>query len=528
MNSFRSWRGLLVIQLAMLISIDRPLAAADTDSDVGEVKAMLRVLREQNEKQQRQIEDLERRLDKAETANRTSSQSTATTTARTAAPAISAADALDAALAEIDSDQAPSPTAGRSLGPAIVARRVGGNNVRLINLSFDILTAAGTSTERGTALTDLQGGGHDPNRRGFTLQQGEFSLLGAVDPYFTAETHIVFGTDFVELEEAFFTTTSLPYDLQLEGGYFFTEFGRINPVHPHAWQWIDQPLINTRLFGGDGLQSPGASLSWLTPLPWYSTLIVGAQNANEGEVTFSFNNDASDGVGGRPGVDTGVKSFSDVIYHLRSANSWDLSREVTTVIGASGLFGSNSSGSGGSTFIYGTDLTVKWMPQNNFRGWPFLLWQSEIMKRDFTAAGVVAGMETAPGRDSHGHSEKGQASGDATVGVELPRDILRDWGGYSQILWGFRFPWEAGLRFEYASGNGNSFVDGQLGSRQRDPLRRDRFRFSPLLVYHPTHFSRLRLQYNLDDRKVSGGDDLAHSVWLSAELLYGNHPAHAY
>jgi hypothetical protein len=57
------------------------------------------------------------------------------------------------------------------------------------------------------------------------LQQAELSLAGAVDPYFVGEAHAVFTTDHVELEEAFFTTSSAPYGLQLEGGYFFTEFG---------------------------------------------------------------------------------------------------------------------------------------------------------------------------------------------------------------------------------------------------------------------------------------------------------------
>ncbi len=84
------------------------------------------------------------------------------------------------------------------------------------------------------------------------------------------------------------------------------------------------------------------------------------------------------------------------------------------------------------------------------------------------------------------------------------------------------------MRLEYASGHGKSFIDGTLGSRQRDPLRGDRFRFAPLFIYHPTHFSRLRLQYNLDHATFLGGNDLAHSVWLSAEVLYGAHPAHKY
>ncbi len=525
MKSFRSWSGLLIIPLALLVSTEPSLAAAESESDITRMKDMLRVLIEQNEKQQQQIDDLQRRLDEAESGAR-SQRANATRSPEPAEPAI---DPLDAALAELDIEPPAPPTSTESQAPAIVSRRLGNANVRLIDMSFDVLTAAGSSSERGSTLRDLQGGAHDPNRRGFTLQQGEFSLIGAVDPFFTAEAHVIFGTDFIELEEAFFTTTSLPYDLQLEGGLFFTEFGRINPVHPHAWKWVDQPIINTRLFGGDGLRSPGASLSWLTPLPWYSELVVGAQNADEGELTFSFNN-GDTGVGGRPAVDTEVRSFSDLLYHARSANSWDLSSEVTTLLGFSGLFGSNSTGRDGTTFIYGADLTIKWLPENNFRGWPFLLWQTEITKRDFNADGFTAGTELEGGGDPHGHGAgAGEPDGDGEdTTADLPGRIVRDWGGYSQLLWGFRSPWAAGVRLEYASGAGPSVTDGQLDTRRRDPMRGDRFRISPLLIYHPTHFSRLRLQYNLDHARFLGGNDLGHSVWLSAEFLYGAHTAHEY
>ena len=165
--------------------------------------------------------------------------------------------------------------------PSLLSRRVGGAELRLIDVSFDILTAAGSSTVGGQDLRDLQGGAHDPNRRGFTLQQGELSLAGAVDPYFIGEAHIVFTDSEVELEEAFFVTTSLPYDLQVKGGYFFTDFGRINPVHPHAWTYLDQPVIITRMFGGEGLRSPGLEVNWLAPLPWFSLLTAGMQDGDE-------------------------------------------------------------------------------------------------------------------------------------------------------------------------------------------------------------------------------------------------------
>ena len=62
-------------------------------------------------------------------------------------------------------------------------------------------------------------------------------------------------------------------------------------------------------------------------------------------------------------------------------------------------------------------------------------------------------------------------------------------------------------------------------SRSLDPLRSNRHRISPLLVFYPSHFARLRLQYNYDDVTFSR-DHTNHSVWFGVEFLYGAHPAH--
>ena len=175
----------------------------------------------------------------------------------------------------------------------ILSYQVGGATMRLIDVSFDALIAAGTSTATDDQLQFLQNGGHDPRKRGFTVQNVELSFAGAVDPYLNAEAHIVYFLDPItgesnfELEEAFFTTQKLPYGLQLKGGQFQTEFGIINLQHPHQWDWQDAPIINTRLFGPDGMRAPGARLGWLTPLPWYSELYFSMQNAN-GEQMASF------------------------------------------------------------------------------------------------------------------------------------------------------------------------------------------------------------------------------------------------
>jgi uncharacterized coiled-coil protein SlyX len=404
----------------------------------------------------------------------------------------------------------------------ILSYQAGGTTLRLVDISLDGLIAAGASTVRDEPLQILQGGGHDPRKRGFTVQNVELSLMGAVDPYFNAEAHLVYFLDPItgesnfELEEAFFTTQKLPYQLQLEGGHFFTEFGRINPQHPHQWNWQDQPIINTRLFGPDGMRAPGFRLGWLTPLPWFSELHFGVQNAN-GETMASFlaNREFFEErpIGGRPFVDRDVRSLKDLVYLSRWNNSWDLNDEVTLVQGLSGLLGPNASGPEGRTLIYGADFKLKWRPVSHLRGWPFLLFESEIMKRDYRADSFFS------------------------PGVRLPRQTLKDWGFYTQLLWGFKKDWATGIRLDYVSGSGDSVnVDFPTGvveivPRNLDPLRNNRYRLSPLLAWHPTEFSRFRLQYNYDhfSKRVTEFEARnGHSVWLGVEFMLGAHAAHKY
>jgi hypothetical protein len=415
------------------------------------------------------------------------------------------------------------------------SRRVGGTNLRLIDISLDALIAAGGSTERDEDLQILQGGGHDPRKRGFTVQNVELSFMGAVDPYFTGEAHLIYfldpleGESIFELEEAFLTTTALPYGLQLEAGHFFTEFGQINPRHPHAWDWQDQPIINSRLFGPDGMRGPGFRLGWLAPLPWFSELHFGMQNAN-GETMTSFlggRGEHSHGgeeeeseeehehgeelneeeIGRRPLVERDVRNLKDLVYLTRWSNSWNLSDELTTVLGFSGLYGPNATGRDGDTWIYGMDMKWRWRPVNNFRGWPFVLWQTEVVKRDFHADRFTLVDEEDPDE-----------------AITLPGRTLHDWGLYSQLLYGFSYGWAAGVRYEFAGGSGQS-IDGT----RNDPFRADRYRVSPLLVWHPTEFSRIRLQYNYDHgNRLFNDTKNAHSVWLGFEFLYGAHPAHQY
>lgn len=358
-------------------------------------------------------------------------------------------------------------------------------------ISLNGLVAAGYFSE----AENLNFGGHDPKNQGFTFQNLELTLGATVDPYARADAHIIYliedGESVVELEEAYLTTLALPYRLQLIGGQFFTRFGRLNAQHPHAWDFADQPVINNRLFGGDGLRNPGIQLSWLTPLPFYLELIGSVQNAN-GETAASFLSEAGESVGGHELDERGIHHLDDLLYMGRVKSAWGLSDTVEMVIGGSGLFGPNASGLDSRTQIYGVDLYTKWRPLNARGGFPFAAFQAEGMWRLYEA-------------------------GDIT-GAGLPDETLKDGGFYAQGLWGFAYRWVAGARVEYANGNGDSTAD---------PLRDRRWRLSPNLTFYPSEFSKWRLQYNIDYAEHLD-DKALHAVFLQFEFLIGTHGTHLF
>lgn len=423
--------------------------------------------------------------------------------------------------------------------------RLAGKGPNYVNVSLDGLFAVGTST--ADDLEQLQLGGHDPNQRGFTVQNVELVFDGAVDPYFRGQGNMIFfidpeGESHLELEEAYLETMSLPANLQVRGGQYFTEFGRHNPTHPHTWGFVDTPLVNGRFFGPDGLRNPGARLSWLAPTPFYSELFFNVQNS-QGETASSFRS-AGHTHGGEEEEaipfafrhadnDRGVDDIGDLLFSPRYAMSFDLTDSQVLLLGASAAFGPNSRGGDGAgstdTQIYGLDLTWKWKSPRHHGGFPFVTWQTEAMLRQYDA-GTFDWDE-----NGNGVADEGEVV-DLGTGLPavLPGETLVDYGFYTQGLYGFRKGWVAGLRFDYVTSDRADYErlplivsDGAGGGEPlgRDPQRAQRWRLSPSLTWYPTEFSKIRLQYNYDDRKDIGRD---HSFWLQFEFVLGAHAAHKF
>jgi len=377
---------------------------------------------------------------------------------------------------------------------------IGGGGKNYMNISFDGLFALAYSSARD--LDHVEVGDHDPQQRGFNARNIELAFNGAVDPYFEGFANIVFKLDNdneteVEVEEAFLQTTGLPFNLQLKAGQFFAAFGRLNAVHPHAWDFADAPLVSGRILGPDGLRGVGAQISWTLPLPWYSQLIFAGQNGRGG-TGFSFRNPGDDGIFfGRRTTDREMRGLQDFVWIPRWENSIDLSPTQVVLAGVSGAFGSNETGANSRTQIYGGDLFYKWKSSHAEGGFPFVKWQTEVMYRRFEAGrGVDQSFPVA--------------------------ETFHDWGMYSQVLWGFKKGWVAGIRGDYLHMTSSEFTDNDE--------RQTRSRISANLTWYPTEFSKIRLQYNhdfLEENFFLAGRDV-DSVFLQFEFILGSHGAHKF
>src|SRR5213080_3635850 len=374
----------------------------------------------------------------------------------------------------------------------------GGKNY--MNISLDGLFALAYSSARD--LHNIEVGDHDPQQRGFNARNTELAFDGAVDPYFEGFANIVFKLDNdneteVEVEEAFMQTTNLPFNLQLKAGQFFAAFGRLNPVHPHAWEFVDTPLVNGLFLGPDGLRGVGAQTSWTLPLPWYSQLIFASQNGR-GSTGFSFRNPGDDGMFfDRITTDREARGLQDFVWIPRFENSFNLSETQTVLAGVSGAFGSNETGANSRTQIYGADLLYKWKSSHAEGGFPFLKWQTEFMYRRFQAG--------------HGADDSFPVA-----------ETFHDWGMYSQVLWGFKKGWVAGIRGDYVHMQDSMFTD--------DLDRQSRWRLSANLTWYPTEFSKVRLQYNqdfLEENFFLSGRQV-ESIFLQWEFILGAHGAHKF
>lgn len=374
--------------------------------------------------------------------------------------------AIEAAMARDQAAAEAQPSAARSSSGAVQS------------LNPDLSVIADFALAAFSEDENHQTGGHDPTENGFNLQQVELSLSAPVDPYLRFDSHLVFSLFGVEVEEAYATTLDLFPGLQARFGQMLTRFGRLNPTHPHTWEFVDQPFAVGRVFGSEGNRGVGVELSYLTPLPWYVEL-VGSVTPADGEATArSFY--------GAQGP--GVEAPRDLLYVTAIKQFFPLADDWSLSLGTSGAFGPNASGRENRSEVYGADLYLKYRPISR-QSVSMLALQAEWLYRR----------------------------------RQIPEDVLQDFSGYAQVVYHFAQRFSVAGRYE--SGTPARNQDGAVAPDPLDPeWTQLRTRWSLSLTHYPTEFSRFRLQGSRDA-------GFEHPVWagfLAAEVVVGAHGAHTF
>lgn len=318
--------------------------------------------------------------------------------------------------------------------------------------------------------------------KGFNLREAELTFFAPVDPYFNLYATIPITEDGVELEEAYFVTTSLPAGFQLKGGKFKSGFGRLNAFHPHAWDFVDAPLPYRAFLGEEGLDEKGVQLTYLLNLPVYA--ILGFE-ALQGENSILYGPDAGSGVHAFTGF---AKASLDFGSDHTLLFGWSVTggKTKTDTVAPETQFS-------GTSTLYDVELTYKWKPSNQ----KSFIVQTEYLFRH----------------------QMGKLLSLSTLDVDSLKRNQDGW--YIQTLYQLG-RWRFGARYDILS----IFTDKYDLSGRKIYWGSRPYRLTGALEFNPTEFSRIRLQYNYG--RSERNDKLNNEILLQIILAIGAHGAHPF
>ena len=226
------------------------------------------------------------------------------------------------------------------------------------------------------------------------LQEVELAFQATVDPYVRGDVFLTFSSEGVEVEEAYLTTLSLPWGLQVKAGKIYSPFGRTGQLHRHQWTFVEQPLSMQRLEGAEGLGGAGGDVAWLAPLPWFAELHLAYQAT-------------------APGFAGDVTQLTGV---ARLVQYVELSEGATLGVGLSWA-------------TFQSELPDQW---KNLAGADLYLKLRDPASRAYW---VLQG---------------------EVYGRQLAAQVLGEgrWGGYGQVVWRVDRQWDVGVRYDHAPAEG--------------------------------------------------------------------------
>jgi hypothetical protein len=323
----------------------------------------------------------------------------------------------------------------------------------------------------------IAGAGHNPLNPtpAFQMHESEVGLQAIVDPYARADFFISFGETGVNVEEGFITFTALPAGFVAKAGKMRAAFGKVNTLHNHVLPWVDRPLVNQNLVGGeDGINDAGLSVEHIIPAPknWFLDFTGQTFRGDSADVYTSSN-----------------KNDLSVVGHLRGYR--DLTDNSNLDLGVSYSRGHNLFGSAFITNLYGVDATYHWKPLQRSIYKSFIA-RSEFIWRQQNQPSLLACQTiTCPPNTAAG--------------------FQRAFGFYASGDFQFARRWFVGGRVDQSDRAFNSHLDDKGGSF--------------VLTYWPSEFAQIRGQYRFT-RYADRFD--AHEAFIQLQFALGAHGAHPF
>lgn len=232
--------------------------------------------------------------------------------------------------------------------------------------------------------TDDEG---DPSRDRATLDAGETEIVfdDYLNPYARGFFTIALGEEGAEVEEAYFNLLrGLPGGLALKGGKYRVGFGKLNPIHPHAYPFAERfRVLGAYLPGDEALNETGLQLSGRLPTAgdWAITASADWLQGNSFRIERESSGAPNDPLDVDPAGDLADESRPAVLGHISAFGP--IGDRSGIELGVSALQGTNNVAAETRTQVLGGDVKLKlWTSAN-----AYLLVQGEMLSLDREDAG---------------------------------------------------------------------------------------------------------------------------------------------
>ena len=333
-------------------------------------------------------------------------------------------------------------------------------------------------------------GAGGPGKRGFSLGESELAMFANVDDKFAGNLIVSLSPEnTVSVEEAYGLWLTAPYGFAPKFGRFFSGLGYLNEQHQHNWDFVDAPLAYQAFLGGQ-FGTDGIQAKWVAPIDHY--VEIGAE-AGSGD-NFPGTSRNRNGVGSatvfaHTGGDIGLSNNWRVgISYLRTR-----AQDRAYTLGDSA--GNDAAVSfTGTSHVAVADFIWKYAPNGNAHDTNFKLQAEYLWRRE---------------------------RGDFNY-VTASNYSSRQSGWYVQGVYQFMPTWRIGARYDRLNPGNTDYGANSafFGATDFNPKR-----YTVMVDYTPSEFSRLRLQF-AQSRTLA---DVTGNQWfLQYVLSLGAHGAHKY